>query len=106
MIAVVVRIEDVLHRLGRNLLDIREGGPCPAGEVGVHHDQVVLHLDDDVVAVAEILQIALAEPDPRPDLLYGFRSGLRPGDEKGHGGKAPECGEQKDASHKLNPDLS
>ncbi len=51
VIGVVVRIEHVLHGLGRDALNVGHGGARAAGIVGVDHDQVVLHLDDDVVAV-------------------------------------------------------
>src|SRR5205085_8460764 len=46
-----------------------------ARKIRVHHDQIIFHLDDDVVAVPQVLQVAFAEPDARNDLLH--RSRLR-----------------------------
>ena len=51
MIAVMMGIEDVLDRLRRNLLGVLHRQPRAAREIGIHDDEVVLHLDDDVVAV-------------------------------------------------------
>ena len=77
VIAVMVRIEDVLHRLAGEPFDIGQRGAGAAWKVGVHHDQVVLHLDDDVVAVAQVHQVALAEPYPRHDLFHRPRLRIR-----------------------------
>jgi hypothetical protein len=44
------------------LLDAGHGGARAARIVGVHHDQVILHLDDNVVAVP-LVRIAFQEPD-------------------------------------------
>ena len=63
MVAVVMGVEDVLDGLVGDALGGFHGEAGAAGEVRVDHDQVVLHLDDGVVAVAEGFQVALAEPD-------------------------------------------
>jgi len=63
-----------------------------AGGIGVDHDQVVLHLDDDVVAVAEVGQIALAEPDAGHDKFDLTRLSLGAGRQKCHGGKDGKAG--------------
>ncbi len=73
MIAMVMRIENELHRLGRDFLGVRHRQPRPAREIGVHDDQVALHLDDDVVAVLLVHEIALAEPHARRDLFHRVR---------------------------------
>ena len=57
-----------------------DAGLCQAraaGEIGVHHDQVVRHLDEYVIAVAEVCQIALPEPDAGRD--ESDLAGLSPG---------------------------
>ena len=47
-----VSIEDETHRLGRELGDFADQLAGAAGIIGVDHDKVVVHLNDDVVAVA------------------------------------------------------
>ena len=66
-----------------------------AGGIGVDHDQVVLHLDNDVVAVAEVGQIALAEPDAGNDEIRLTRLSLGAGRQKCHGGENGEAGHRE-----------
>jgi hypothetical protein len=68
-----VRIKDVLDRLGGESLDDLEEFLRAAGIVGVHDDEVVVHLDDRCVAVA-LAFIANKEPDAGSDLK--LRCGL------------------------------
>ncbi len=74
VIAVMVRVEHVLHRLLRNAFGIGQGRAGATGEVGIHYDQEVLHLDDHVVAVA-LVHIALAKPHAGRNQTHGFRVG-------------------------------
>src|SRR5262249_60688816 len=76
--------------------------PCAAWKIGVHDDEVVAHLDDDVVAMTLALEVSFAEPHPRHDLLD--RAGLRAraGDEQRQqreSGK-PCCDARANGSHK------
>ena len=79
MIAVMMRIEDVLYRFRGNRLDVRHERPCAARVVRVHDNQIIGHLDDDVIAMAELIQIALAKPHAWNDLLNGFQLGVGAG---------------------------
>src|SRR5215470_14680105 len=92
----VVCIEDVLHGLRRDLFDVRHGRAGAAGVIGIHDDEVVLHLDDDVIAMAILVEIALPEPDARDDLLDRFEPGIRSGGEYRHEGERDERAAQPD----------
>ena len=72
----MVGVEDILHRFGRDLFRVGHSEPRAAWEIGIHNNEVILHLDDDVVAVSEILDIAFPEPNARHDLFC--RPGFRP----------------------------
>jgi hypothetical protein len=90
MVAVVVGVEDVLHRLRRDAFGVGHRSPRPARKIRVHHDEVVLHLDDHVVAMAQVLDVALAEPHTRRHHADRFRNRVRTRGEKGkaaQGGK-------------------
>ena len=76
MVAVMMGIENILHRLGGDALDVGHGGAGAVREVGIDHDQIVFHFDDDVVAVAEVFEVAFAEPHPGRDLRDGFKFGV------------------------------
>src|SRR5689334_2051609 len=96
MVAVMVRVEDVFYRLPRNSLDVGHSSSGAAGIVGVHYDEVVLHLDDDVIAVPILIEVALPEPDARNDLLDGFKLALRSGGNQRHEGERDKRGAQPD----------
>jgi len=82
VVSVVVSDEHIFHGLRRKLPRILHGEARAAGKVRIHHDQVIGHLDDHVVAVSEMLDIAFAKPHSGGD-AFG-RIGLRGsfGDEK------------------------
>src|SRR6185503_16159727 len=91
VVTVMVSVKHVLYGLFRCFLDIRHASFRTTGEVGVDNNQVVLHLDPDIVAVTLLLDLALAEPNARSNLLYVACSGLdgraRRGAPKGHHAK-------------------
>ena len=70
MIAVMMRVEDVLDRLRGGLLDIEQAGLRAAREIRIHDDHVVLHLDPDVVAVALVFDFSFAKPDAGRNHLH------------------------------------
>ena len=86
VVAVVVRVEDVLDRLVGRLLDGRDDVAGFLGEVGVDDDDVVLEDDPDVVAAAEgDLRVGgadgrVAEEDAGGDLLHVVELHLRDGE--------------------------
>lgn len=73
----MMRIENILHGLLRDFPDIPQQQVRTAWEIGIHHNEVVLHLDHHIVAVALVLHISLAEPDARSRLLHRVRFGVR-----------------------------
>src|SRR5207248_11498872 len=79
MVAMVVRVEDELDGLGGDLLGVIDHFARTAGEIGVDDDEVILHLDDGVVAVALVLDVAFAEPDAGGDLFDGVGLGIAAG---------------------------
>src|SRR5258707_498586 len=60
-------------------------------------DEVILHLDDDVVAVAQVHQIAFPEPHAGEDLLHRFRLRLTGCGQENRGTDRCECDEEDDA---------
>ncbi len=82
MIAVVVRIEDKLHRLRRNFRSIGQNCSRAAGEVCIHDDEIILHLDDAVVAMPLAQDIAFAKPYAGRDQLYSVGLSITSGDYK------------------------
>ena len=96
MVPVVVGIEDVLHGLRRNLFNVRHRRAGAAGVIGIHDDEVVLHLDHDVIAMAVLVEIALPEPDAGDDLLDRFELGIRSGGDHRHEGERDEWRAQPD----------
>src|ERR1035438_2165205 len=52
VVAVVVRVEDILDGLGREAFAIGHGAARAAGIVGFDDHQIIFHLDDRVIAVA------------------------------------------------------
>ena len=92
MVAVVMSIEDVLDGFGRDAVGGFQGESRAAGEIGVDDDQVILHLDDDVVGVAEVREVAFTEPDAGNDQFDLARLRLGTGREKRHGGKDCKAG--------------
>ena len=60
----------VLDGLARNFLCCSQSQASAAREVSIHHDKVVLHLDDDVIAVTHALEVALAKPHAGDNLFY------------------------------------
>ena len=93
---VIIEMKDYLIVVDANY----PSGARAARKVGVHHNQVILHLDDDVVAVAQVLQIALAKPDARQDRLYGFGLGVCAHDKQGRGHQHGEKRTQDYTSHR------
>ena len=100
VVAVVVGVEDVLHRFGGDAAEVGHGGAGAAGEVGVHHDEVILHLDDGVVAVAEVGEISLAEPDAGRDEAHDFGVGVGTRDEQGQTAEHGKGGKEQGAQAK------
>jgi len=92
VVAVVMRVKDVLDGFGRNSLRRFHGQARSAGEVRIHYDQVVFHLDDDVVGVAEVGKVALAEPDTGDDELDFSRLSGRASRKKRHRNEDGEAG--------------
>ncbi len=70
-------------------MDVADEFAGTAGIVGVDDDEIVLHLDDDVVAVA-LGGVAEEKPDARGDFLGGEGIGLG-----GGGAGQGECGERE-----------
>src|SRR5215475_7886953 len=106
MIAVMVGVENVFHRLGGDALAIGEGGARATRIVGVDYEQVVFHLDDDVVAVA-LVHITLAEPDARSNVFHLIGFGLRPRRKKCGSGEHGKSGNQNGTTlHSVPPRFS
>src|SRR5260370_32191722 len=84
MVAVVVGVEDVLHGLAGNLLGGVHRGASAARKIRIHHDEVILHLDDGVVAMSQGLDFAFAKPHAWNNLFYGAGRDIACGHEKGH----------------------
>src|SRR5437016_927456 len=95
MIAVMVRIEDKLYRLRRNFRSIRQNCSRAAGEVRIHNDQIILHLDDAVVAVPLAQDIAFAKPYAWGDQLYCVGLGIASGDDKAERKQGDKCSDQQ-----------
>ena len=103
VIAVMMRVEYELHWLGGNRLDVRHERTGAARVIGVHNEQVILHLDHDVVAVAVLIEIALAEPNARDDLLDGFKLGVRAGSQESTQRKNCKRNSGKQSLHLIHP---
>jgi len=74
MVSMMMGVKDIFHRLLGGLLDICKASLCAAGIVGVHDNQIILHLDPDIVAVTLFDNFTLSEPNSRADLLHISRS--------------------------------
>src|SRR5437016_2062495 len=98
MVAVMVRVENILHRLVGDALGRLHGQARADGVVGVHHDEVILHLDEDVVAVTLPLDVALAEPDAGGDQLDLIGLRVRAGREEG-GSREKDKGGQYEGAY-------
>ena len=61
-----MRIEDITHRLRESCFTSYNQLTCARRIVRIHHDQVILHLDDSCVAVA-LRSVSEQEPDSRRD---------------------------------------
>ena len=62
MVAMGMGVEDEQDRFGRELVDVANQFAGAAGVIGINDDEVVLHLDDDVVAIT-LRRIAEEKPD-------------------------------------------
>ena len=94
MIAVMMGIEHVLHRFGRNAPGVGQGCAGPAREIGVHHDEIVLHFDKDVIAMALLQQIALAKPNAGRNQAHRLRLGVGAGNQQRDGAQNSKAQQQ------------
>src|SRR5688572_17456484 len=72
----MMSVKHVLDRLRRNLLSVAYRQSGAAREVSIDDDEIILHLDNDVIAVARILYFALTEPHAGSNLLDRTRLGV------------------------------
>src|SRR5579875_469029 len=94
VVAVVVGVENVADGLGGDAFHIGHGGAGAAGIIGVDDDDVIFHLDNDVVGVA-LIEIAFAEPDSRRHDAHGLGIGLGARCQKSQAGKDGKSGQQQ-----------
>ena len=76
MITVVMRVKNILYRFLSCLFDIRQTGLRTTWEIGVYHNQVIFHLNPNVVAMTFVFELSFTEPDPRSNQLYISRGRL------------------------------
>jgi hypothetical protein len=100
----MVGVEDVFNRLGRDLPGVRQHGARAAREIRVHHDEVILHFDDGVVAVALVFDVALAKPHAGRDLFDGVGLRVAAGEKESEAEQGAETGSQPepDACHAVS----
>ena len=64
MIAMMMGVKNILYRLLGCLLDIRQTGLCATWKIGIHDNQIIFHLNPNVVAVTFVFKLALTKPNP------------------------------------------
>ena len=98
VVAVVVRVENVLDGLAGKLLRVGRGQARAGGEVGVDDDEIVLHLNDDVIAMPLLLDVAFAEPNAGYDLLNSVRLRGYAGREEDGNDESGKAAEQENSA--------
>src|SRR5215469_3551083 len=94
MIPVMMRVENIFYWLGGDFLGVGDGGARATGKVGIDDDEIVLHLDDDVIAMPFMHEVAFAEPDTGHDLFEAVRLSIAAGEQVAEAEQDEEAGSQ------------